>query len=338
MENFQKASTWRELLNELIEDSDEKERIARAAHVQPITLVRWSQGISRPREDNMRMLLKAMHPSVYLSLVRLIANDFPELTRVEALNKQVKATLPTEFYERILSAYTQTPHPICRQVIQDLIFQQAIEHLDPERRGMLLSLIVCVSPLKGHVVRSLREIGGIGTPPWKRDLEQRTILVGAESLSGYALTNFRRVVVSNRARPTLFPVHWTEHEQSVAAVPIAKYGNLAGCLLAASVVPDYFVEGQPSVLVLEAYAHLAALIFEPHEFFALDQFQLGFMPSYELQLPYFQDFNRLVLQQFRLAMIREIHCTLEEVRGQAWREIEQSLIDVFAKTAINSNT
>lgn len=339
MEKRSKASTWQELLAELIADTYERKRLAAALSVQPITLIRWAGNISRPRERNMSSLLHAVPPALFQTFLNLAAVDFPHLTPTSTLSSPVLGNLPSEFYAQILQAYTRLPPLLSHQTILDLFFQQALAHLDPERLGMSISLATCVRPLEGQVVRSLREVGGTGTPPWKRDLEQQTILLGAESLAGYALMQFHPVIVPNRIDPTRVPVHWTEHEQSALAIPIARHARLCGCLLAASVVPDYFQEGQASVQLLEHYANLATLLFETEDFYAASAIQLSFMPPQEVQLPHFQQVSRRILQRFRLAQVRGEQCTLEQARHQIWREIEEELIDAFLHTpSTNSNS
>jgi hypothetical protein len=329
MEKHSLASTWQDLLAELIDDTQEKTRLATALSVEPITLTRWAKRTARPRERNMHNLLNALPPSHSQAFLRLAVVEFPTLHLTALSEHPAFEALPSEFYAQILQAYTSLPLLLGQQTIYDLFCQQAIAHLDPERRGMAITLATCVRPLEGQVVRSLREVGGIGTPPWKRDLEQKTILLGAESLAGYALTNFRRVIVPNRADPTRVPVHWTEHEQSAIAIPIARHARLCGCLLASSVVPNYFHEGQASVHLLEHYANLATLLFEAKDFYGLSAIQLNLMPAYETQLPYFQQVNSRIQQQFCLAPVRGEPCSLEQARHQVWREIEEELILAF---------
>lgn len=332
MENIPEAATWRDLLAKLIEDLRERERIATAARVQPITLVRWTKGISQPHTENMRLLLKSLPSDVYPSFMHLIADDFPDLAQARMLDKQVQAVLPPEFYERVLRAHAELPRSIHSHVLSDLVLQQAIQHLDPDKCGMLISITNFVRPLNGLKVRSMREISGIGTPPWEYDRMQKTLLLGAESLAGYAVTQLHRAIVPNRTDFTFFPVHWTEYEQSAVAVPIMRRGKVAGSLLAASATPDYFLRDSSLSSILEKYAHLASLIFEEEEFFDPSEIALGYMPPYELQAPYFRDFNRLILQRLRLAQVRNGHYTLEDARRQVWREIEEELLQVFLHT------
>jgi hypothetical protein len=294
--------------------------------MQPITLTRWVEGISSPRVQNIRSLLRALSPEQARLFRTLALAEFPALAELDHEVAEVLEDIPAAFYTQILEIHARLRLPMGRQTLQDLLLQQAIAHLDPHQHGMFISLVVCTRPLEGSLVRSLRETGGIGTPPWKHYLEQKLLLLGAESLAGHALTRFRSLVVPDRSANTRFPVHWTEHEQSAVAVPIARYGQLCGCLLAASAVPDYFQENNRRVLLLEKYASLATLLFDADDFYAPEAIRLSFMPPAETQLPYFQYFNRFLQQQFRLAQVRGTHYTLEQARHQVWREIEEKLI------------
>ena len=332
MHNWESTLSWQELLGKLIEDPQAKLRLAIATEVRTITLERWAKRISQPQEKNVLKLLRALAPPVSTTFFSLLTKDFPTLAQAKITPTQIQRDVPSEFYARLLQASAELPSPLRHQILLDLLLQQALTHLDPERRGMLISLIRFVRPLDGRKVRSLREVSGVGTPPWRPNLEQPPFLLGAESLAGYALGVFHRVVVPNRTDLTLFPVRWAEPEQSVVAVPITLHERVAGCLRATSHVPDYFVEGHSPVRIVERYAQLASLIFDPVDFLDPDDIHLGCMPSDELQMPYVRDFHRLVAQQLRLALVRGGSSTLEEARQQAWREIEEALLQVFLQT------
>lgn len=326
-ENQQEASTWQELLGQLINHPQDRERLAEAARVRSITLLRWASGVSKPREENLRTLLNYIPPDIYPAFVRLVSRDFPDLVEEDLTRGQVHQDLPAEFYAQAFSAHALTPQPMYRLAMQDLILQQALEQLDPERRGMSISLVCCVPPLHSTKVRSLREIGGLGTPPWKRDLQQKTIFLGAESLVGEVITKCHRVLVNSREEYTFSAAHWTEYEQSAVAFPLFHHARVAGCLLSSSAVPYYFKEAHLSLL--ERYSHLAALIFEPEEFFALEDIDLRIMPSYELQAPYFLDYNQRVSQKFTSAHTQHTHISLQEARLLVWQEIEDELLQLF---------
>lgn len=65
MEKSREPSTWQEFLGQLIDNVQERERIAGLAHVRTITLQRWASGNSKPRDENMRTLLNSTHRELY---------------------------------------------------------------------------------------------------------------------------------------------------------------------------------------------------------------------------------------------------------------------------------
>ncbi len=243
------------------------------------------------------------------------------------LLEQVQQELPAEFYERVLSALALTPLPMCRQTVQDIIFRQILEQFDPDRRGLSVSLVCCVLPRQGGKVRSLREVGGLGTPPWKPDLAQKTMFLGAESLVGHIIDGSRPGVINSRDEMTFFPANWTAYEQSAAAFPLSRAANMAGGLLISSAQEQFFTPSRVSLL--ERYAHLASLIFESGEFYKAEEIDLRMMPSEEKQAPYFRNFNQRVSQKFAEAVATHGQITLQEARLLAWQDIEGELLQVF---------
>lgn len=327
MEKRHEPVTWQEYLGLFVDDTQTRERMAEAAHVRPITLQRWASGISKPRDENMRTLLKILPVEHYAAFLHLVAVDFPDLPLEDQAFEPIHTDLPAEFYSRVLSALALTPLPMARQTVQDLIFRQVLDQLDPERQGLSVSLVCCVPPRQGGRVRSLREVGGLGTPPWPSDLTQRTMFLGAESLVGHVISTMRYNKINSRSEQTFLPANWTEHERSVAAFSISRFARVAGVLLISSVREYFFTE--PRIQLLERYSHLAALIFEPGEFYDVSALDLGMMPPEEIQTPYFHDFNQRVSRKFAEAIAERHQITLQEARQYTWQDLEDELLQVF---------
>ncbi|MGI0133499.1 MAG: hypothetical protein ACREBW_00875 [Candidatus Micrarchaeaceae archaeon] len=335
MEKCPEPSTWQEYLGQLIEETSAREHMAEVAHMRPITLQRWASGISKPREENLRALLKSLPADSYALFSRLIVVDFRHLLLEDPTLEQVYQELPSEFYSRVLSALALTPLPLCRQTVQDLIFRQALEQLDPERHGVSLSLVCCVPPRPGEKVHSLREVGGMGTPPWPSDLAQKTMFLGAESLAGHIMSRSHYGVINSRSEQTFLPANWTEHEQSVAAFPISRYTRVAGCLLISSVREFFFLPARLSLL--ERYAHLTSLIFEPSEFYTFDAIDLRMMPCEAIQVPYFRDFNQRVSRKLAEAIATHRHITLHEAHQRIWQDLEEELSQAFLRFGLEGS-
>ncbi|HEX4204291.1 MAG TPA: hypothetical protein VHZ51_08880 [Ktedonobacteraceae bacterium] len=326
MEKKNDNYTWQQFLGRIIAVPSELQRIASELHVHQMTLVRWARDEARPRASNLRLLPKAIPRELAHEFTRLLADDFPEIASLQVPTVQAGNTKPpSEFYARILSACANTPSSLYPQALYDLILQQALEQIDPDRQGVAISIVHCVPPTGGKKVRSLREITGIGTPPWSRDLKQNFIFLGVESLAGAAVINGRHVVAQSRQEaPIQFSTHWTEHEQSAVAHPILRETQIAGCLLVASAQAHYFVPER--LELIECYADLMALTFRPHEFYDHEMIDLRLMPHDLKQEAYFYQFRQRVLTKIQKAAIANELITLHTAQTQVWQEIEEELL------------
>lgn len=280
-----------------------------------------------PREEHLERLLEVLPTDIYPMFLRLVAVDFPNLRPTPGADGHARPEyieIPSEFYRRVLDAFTYTPWPMCRQAVQDLLLQQLIGLLNPERRGLAISIIRCMPPREEGQVLSLREIGGIGTHPWKHDLEQKMFFFGAESLVGHAVARFSPCVLNSRSELTFYPAHWTEYEQSAAAYPILRHARVAGGLVASSADEHFFSSGASDIL--ERYAELAALLFGPEDFYAGEEINLRVMPAYTEQTPFFRDFNQRVSRKFAESMREGRQIALQEARLSVWQDLEIELL------------
>ena len=60
---MEQPGAWRELLGMYITSPRERQRIANALDVRPITLARWANGESLPRQRNLHQLIAAFPPA-----------------------------------------------------------------------------------------------------------------------------------------------------------------------------------------------------------------------------------------------------------------------------------
>ncbi|HLG64289.1 MAG TPA: GAF domain-containing protein [Ktedonosporobacter sp.] len=329
--NEPKPQTWRELLATLIADPQERQRIADAARVSPITLIRWSANRSNPRKDNLRPLLEAV-AEYRQQLTELIAKEFPDFLK-EFPEAETLMEIPSAFYARVLSAHTSSPPILRASTICILILQQIVVHLDPRLLGLAAVIMQCVPPAQGRKVRSLRQIQGRGTPPWMGLVENRTQFLGAESQTGMALQSGRAVTVqSEEVKSRLFPIHHTNLEKSSAVFPIIQSDRVAGCLCLASSLPNFF--SQARLDLAKNYADLLVLAFEHGEFFDLQDVELGIMPSIQLQQERIAKFQQRVTQQ----MIRTVQNGQPITRPKAellvWQELEEELLQISLNVKI----
>ncbi len=324
--DMQEPVTWQELLRQLIVHPQVRARLAAAIHVRPITLQRWVERGTRPRVENIRLLIKNVPKETYPLFIRLLVVDFPELLQDQLSEERSLQGIPAEFYARALSNLALTPASIYRQSMQDLILQQALQHLDPDQQGLSITLALCVPPRFGRKVRSLREVGGLATPPWPRNLAGRSMFLGSESLVGYAVTHAHSYVINSRDETSLFAVQWTEHEESAAVFPIFFRARIVGGLIVSSAHKHFFTP--PRLAVIEDYAHLAACIFEPEESFDFSEIELGIMPPHASQYPYFADYNQRVSRKLLEANATGEQITAQQARELVWQDLEDVLLQV----------
>jgi transcriptional regulator with XRE-family HTH domain len=322
---MQKTRTWRELLGELIKRPQERQRIAEALNVSPVTLNRWVQRETNPRLESLRRLLSVV-PEHRQSLLELIEEEFPGFAprQLEVEQQGASLSIPPEFYKRVLHTLTALPSSLRFASLCDLILQQALEQLDPQRLGMAIMVACCMPPVDGRI-RSLRERTGRGTPPWRHDLEQQGILLGAESLAGHALSIAHYEVNQTLNEPSnRGPGYGAEWEESAVAVPILHLGKVAGSLLVSSTQPNYF--STTLVALVESYAELLALAFDPEDFYELDCVGLALLPTRNKQLPYLVTFARQVAEIMTQAMRKERPINISQAQLLVWQRIEQGLV------------
>ncbi|HLH62603.1 MAG TPA: GAF domain-containing protein [Ktedonobacteraceae bacterium] len=323
---MQEPQTWRDLLGQRIENLQERQRLAHALQVSPITLMRWVSKESTPRPQLLQRLLKAW-PEEREQLLRLIREefkDFPTLSEYEAV-VETSLTIPAEFYTRVLHTLATLSRDLHFWSLCDLILRQVLLQLDPHRLGMAVIVVRCMPPSDGKMVRSLREVYGCGTPPWPSTLDNDPMFLGIESLAGYAVSTARLVENQNLGQEAnRAPGYAGKWEGSAVAAPIMFAGNIAGCLLISSTQAGYFGENYYSLI--EGYAELIALAFDRQEFYAPEQIALGVLPSYEVQKSSFSGFRQRTIDLMRQASINRHPITALEAEQLVWQQLEQELL------------
>ena len=326
MEAKRDFNTWREILGFLMKNSQEKQRLSREADVSLITLRRWVIGESNPREDNLRQLVLAVPPEFTAQFRRLLEIEYPSIAHEDLERGRIVPEIPAELYSQVMRVYAKTPAILARDALYKLIFERALEHLDPDKVGLSLALVCCVPPLPEQKVRSLRQIRGMGTPPFERELERKTMFLGSESVAGHAVMNYRMAIVESRDSNSFTSANWTDHEESAIASPILRQARVAGALLASSTVPNYFTQAHQNLL--ELYAPLAGLMLDPHEFYDPMNIMLGVMPVLDRQEPVFTNFEqRVTLKMTERTRERNV-ITIQQAHQLVWQDIAEELLQV----------
>jgi len=316
--------TWREFLGKVIADPQERQRIADALGVNPITLTRWATNKSNPRQDNLRPLFEAL-PQHRQLLTELIAQEFPQFITEALTQESIAPTIPSEFYAQVLTVHTTNPTRLRVSTLRLLILQQIIAHLDPHQEGLLAVIAQCVPPKTGRKVRSMHMTYGRSTPAWGSVIENRILFFGAESQMGQAAGTAQPVIVNTpEMREMLFPMHDSPFDTSSLAYPLLQAECIAGCLAVASRQIHYFTHER--LELLQEYAHLLVLAFEPEEFYDLQDIELGIMPDPERQQIHLMGFQKRVTQHLIQASQRNQILSRTQAELLVWQELEEEFL------------
>jgi hypothetical protein len=326
------GQTWRKLLGEIIADSHERQRLATSLGINPLSLTRWSQGETNPRLQNLQGLLKFVAPIYRNQLLELLLQEFPDIAiAIEGSSHvDVAEKIPTEFYESVLDAYTQTRKDLRLFTVSNRVLTKALTQLDPNRLGLALSIALCMPPT-GKKVRSLHEVTGVATPPWPSTLTLEALFLGIESLAGYAVTKGRSFTVENRTGQLGFsPVRWEEGEESAAACPLWFEGRIAGCLIASSTQSGYFLPFRQNLI--ERYAQLLILALQPEDFYEQDDIELLPMPSRTIQRGKVADYRQRLSQIILDASRQGQPISIEKAERHVWQQLEEELLNQLVKS------
>ncbi len=327
-----RSISWRELLGRIIGDVHERQRIATALGINPATLTRWAANETNPRPQNLRELLRAL-PQQRKELLQLIQLEFPEFEADSKVLDQEDplTTIPAAFYSRVLDAFITTRRSQRFWTVCNLILNQALGQLDPNSLGMAITVAQCMPPSRDGKVRSMREVAGRGTPPWQSTLTREALFLGIESLAGYAITKGRTFSAENRIdRLGFYPIRWEEWEESAVVSPIWFEYRIAGCLVASSTQANYFLPFRQNLI--EQYAKLMTLAFEPEDFFDPQDIQLMIMPERKAQQSKASNFRRRLSSVLLEVGRNQQTLDIEQSELLVWQQLEEELLELLVHT------
>ena len=321
----QVAVTWQELLAEIIEDKQERHRIAYALGIRSHLLVRWVRNEASPHVEQLRQLVELMRPAYHTQMQRLVEDDLHGRHEEKpVLGNEV----PSEFYKEIVQKYTTLPATWQGRELQQAVLRQIVHHLsrlDPDEHGIVVLLITCVTPQQGQPVRSLRAISSFGSGLLTYRLWDG--FLGAESHSGYVVATGLPAILpcGSSHSDALTTLDFPDDIHSVIAAPLRRGERIAGCLTACSLQPEAFASAR--LALLQDYADLlAAFRFEKTDFYRLQQIQLGVMPPHTFQRTTIASFQQRVASAIRAATQQSRSMTLQQVETQVWQDLESDLL------------
>lgn len=320
-------SAFRTYLKELLRDAEVRKRIEERTEISPRTLSRWVSGeTEEPDRKRLLSLVRAL-PQYRETLLEMITQALPDFV-VPLLDPAASLLedLPQHFWIRLLETHSNTPANLHFLSMVHLVFLQLQASIDPEHVGVQLTLAQCSPPRSpDQPVRSLREVLRMTTYQSLLTRPNDALFLGAESLCGYCVSACQASIVQDTEEERYFPVRKSPQESSAAAYPIQRRGYVAGCLLVSSHQPHYFT--QQLQYVLQIYAYVLALAFEPEQFYAQERIRLGFMPAEQSQYAVLAEFQKRV----KILLKQMPSYSRLQAETEAWQQIEDTLLS-FSST------
>lgn len=312
---------WREVLGVIISDSKEKYRLANELGVHPFTLMHWYYGESSPGPLDLGKLVQAL-PEHYDTLAPLVAEAL-EYIMISSSSTQQDDLIPQEFYEQVSRVRMATPVSIRFWSLCSLILQQGLSQLDPSSMGVTLRVIRCMPPHSNGKIRSLRQVMGKSTQTWPYDFDPHALLIGKDSLFDTLLASPGLIV----AEPPHAPFELAQTPSfisSIAVCPIIQDGRIAGCLQAESTQFDYFTSAR--LALLQCYTELLASVFDPIDFYDVQQIELQYMPPPDVQRHHMPSYRQRVAAVLRNAMRRGESIDVAYAEQVVWQQLEEEFL------------
>lgn len=276
---MQISQNWRELLGKMIYDPQDRQQIANALGVSSVTLIRWANGSSKPRTQNLRQLM-ALFPEYRQIFLSLLPEEFGHDIAKKIDISILPQDIPAEFYARVIHAYRTLPRMFRCKSICELVLKQAAPHIDPYKTDVYFSVLQCQKPASPQSpVRSLRVVFDITSS----HAPTYPILMGAGTVGGTVVTTGNTVILCKEQTGPLKRDVWQRWARCAVGYPIKMANRIAGALVVAGPDTNYLLH--PARLrLLQQYAELVALAFEPEDYYASEQIDLAPLPPFEVQI------------------------------------------------------
>lgn len=324
------VSNWRELLALVLRNPREKQQLLEELNVKLITLTRWINGQTEPRQQNLQQLMKVL--TRYWDRLPDLLKDAEKVGHLSHLltsDEQVTSAIPSELYSLVLAARAYAPANQRFWTIANMILRQAMEQLDASDQDVAMWITRCMHNDNEEVnkIRSLYVTLGYRTRKLER-LEQERMFLGVEAAEGEALVMGHPIIYQNLLHAGfLTPKTPVINHSSAVVYPITCQGLVAGTFSVVSTSADYFLMPERVTLV-QRYSELLSLAFAPAEFVPREKVLLGVMPAYDVQKDHFADFRQRVAalmgEEFRQGRI----IGPIEAEELIWHKLEEELLSL----------
>src|SRR5215469_11185419 len=283
----------------------------------------------------MHQLVEALpeHRELFTELIRRDSR-YANFTPVVVSIDETPSELSASFYTRILEANATAAANLRFQGISTLILQQSLQLLDPDRVGLEISIVQCIPPAHGQKVRSLRERIRMTTRSRVQAPEERLLYLGADSLAGHVVATCQFAVIQDvqDQQQGFLPIYQREpgQEGSIAAYPIQRGGQVAGCFHAVCPQTNFFTRARQALF--QSYTYLLVLAFDQEEFYVTQDIALGVMPAPAVQSSYISNFRERVANTITEALRGGKALSLFEAERSVQQRIETELLNLAVRT------
>jgi hypothetical protein len=124
-----------------------------------------------------------------------------------------------------------------------------------------------------------------------------------------------------------------EFEKSTATYPVLYAGRIAGVFLVSSTQYNHFLS-QSRTTLIQHFADLTALAFEPEDFYEPEQIALCVMPPPEQQKTFFARYQQLVRDTMVNGIMRNQPVNNVQADQLVWRQLEEELLQLSMPSKI----
>jgi|SRR5579883_2896478 transcriptional regulator with XRE-family HTH domain len=260
-------------------DRAEITHVAKAMEVTENTIYRWMSGSSEPRPAHLKRLPEVF-PEHRATLIYAINQAFPGLLDMSLIGVR---EVPREIYQRVAELITANEEEEARfWQVSEAIFEQALLHLDTERRGLAITY-ARLMPARADGIHALREFTMRGNAPWGFNNEAKVYL-GSTTLAGTAAM-LQRVQIWSDIEEGRLQVEADEFEHSACAAPLLRGSRIAGVLIVSSTRSNFFLDPIAYQAVSD-YAQLLATALRDQDFYPVSQLNLRPMANLTIQRDY----------------------------------------------------
>ena len=233
--------------------------------------------------------------------------------------------LPLIVYRQVFDMLAVSAFNDAFHTISPMVLQEVLTYLDPDRRGVVLSILRCTPPVGANSIRSLYSQITQGTPPWIGEVVQHMLFFGVESLASRTVqTGQVNLVMDIDAADTRHPFVAPKGARSLACHPIRRFGRWAGVFAVASA---FSLSSHHSQLLQEA-ALLIGLTIPHQELYSIERISFCMMPPPQVQFAVLSTYRSQLLKAVKLGRQSGQSLNIDQAKHIVLQKLEEELLDL----------